>query len=935
MEYTDAFFEKIVQSARYGIWVIDECCITQYVNPSMANMLGYRVEQMLNQHLFNFLDVQGVEAAKINLARRRQGYEEQHEAIFQHKEGYAVYTMLVTWPVFDESGNYKGAIAGIVDDAQRQTMLHELTEIKEKLQLFDKVTLDGIIIHQGGRIIELNDASCRMLAGSRSELMERDFTAMCVPESKQLVIQAMQSESINKLEIKIQTTTGKALNIEWTSKRMLYRGDSVRVSVLRNVTQYRQAQTALEQIELTNQALIENAPEAIVLFEPTSGKILQANSKSHAIFGLTGQSIYDYSIQDLLAEQDGKLVGYGHAFDSLLQLANSCLAPMAEIKIKHASGALIDCELRLVAIQWQGRSLLRASLLDIRARKQAQSKMHQLSSALEQSADMVLITDKQGTIEYVNQATILTTGYSQAELIGSKPDVFNSGQHDKSFIKNLWATILKGHAYRDVLTNRKKSGEIYYEEKTITPLKNDQGEITHFVSTGKDITERMEIQANLRHLAFHDVLTGLPNRALFNDRLKTGWLNAKRHRQQMALLFFDIDHFKRINDTLGHDIGDVLLKQVAKKLKKGLRGSDTVARLGGDEFAVILNDCKDENAIRHTAEKIIQLINQPVKLADRELFVTTSIGIAVYPQDGKDSQALLKNADVAMYRAKAAGRNTYMFYRQEMNAHAFERLTLESELHRAIQQREFVLYYQPKVCLQTGHILGVEALLRWRHPKMGILLPDKFIPLLEDTGLIVPVGQWVIEQALADYTYWYQQGLQQVKLAVNLSPTQLKDVKFVETLQLALAQHKLSTSCLELEITENTMMEDGEKAFVLMQQLKQLGVHFSIDDFGTGYSSLAYLKRLPVETIKIDRSFIQDIGIEQEDEIIVRTVIAMAKNLGYKVVAEGVENLEQVRFLKSLECDVAQGYLFSQPIPAEELVLHVHDLQHQAADLCH
>ena len=935
MEYTDAFFEKIVQSARYGIWVIDECCITQYVNPSMANMLGYAVEEMHNQHLFNFLDSRGVEAAKVNLARRRQGYEEQHEAIFQHKEGYAIYTMLVTWPVFDESGNYKGAIAGIVDDAQRQTMLHELTEIKEKLQLFDKVTLDGIIIHQGGRIIELNDASCRMLEGSRTELMQRDFTAMCAPEAKQLVIQAMQSESINKLEIKVQTTTGKALNIEWTSKRMLYRGDSVRVSVLRNVTQYRQAQTALEQIELTNQALIENAPEAIVLFDPTSGQILQANSKSQAIFGLTGQSIYDYSIQDLLAEQDGKLVGYGHAFDSLLQLANSCLAPMAEIKIKHASGALIDCELRLVAIQWQGRSLLRASLLDIRARKQAQSKMRQLSSALEQSADMVLITNRQGVIEYVNQASILNTGYSQAELIGQKPDILKSGKHDSSFIKNLWATILKGHAYRDVLINRKKNGDIYYEEKTITPLKNEQGEITHFVSTGKDITERMEIQANLRHLAFHDVLTGLPNRALFNDRLKTGLLNAKRHRQQMALLFFDIDHFKRINDTLGHDIGDVLLKQVAKKLKKGLRGSDTVARLGGDEFAVILNDCKNEDAIRHTAEKIIQLINQPVKLADRELFVTTSIGVAVYPQDGKDSQALLKNADVAMYRAKAAGRNTYMFYRQEMNAHAFERLTLESELHRAIQQQEFVLYYQPKVCLQTGNILGVEALLRWIHPELGMLLPEKFIPLLEDTGLIVPVGQWVIEQALADYTYWHQQGLQQVKLAVNMSPTQLKDVKFIEGLQLALAQHKLSTSCLELEITENTMMADGEKAFVLMQQLRQLGVNFSIDDFGTGYSSLAYLKRLPVETIKIDRSFIQDIGIEQEDEIIVRTVIAMAKSLGYKVVAEGVENLEQVRFLKSLECDVAQGFLFSRPIPAEELVLHVHDLQHQAADLCH
>ncbi|EWH10321.1 PAS/PAC sensors-containing diguanylate cyclase/phosphodiesterase [Catenovulum agarivorans DS-2] len=898
-------------------------------------MLGYQVDEILNQHLFNFLDAQSVEVAKVNLARRRQGYEEQREAKFQHKEGFAVYTMLVTWPVFDEKGQYKGAIAGVVDDAQRQTMLHELTEIKEKLQLFDKVTLDGIIIHQGGRIIELNDASCRMLEGCRTELMQRDFTAMCVPESKQLVIQAMQSESINKFEVKIQTTTGKVLNIEWTCRRMNYRGDSVRVSVLRNVTQYRQAQTALEQIELTNQALIENAPEAIVLFDPASGKILQANTKSQAIFGLTGQSIFDYSIQDLLAEQDGKLVGYGHEFESLLELANSCLAPMAEVKIKHASGALIDCELRLVAIQWQGRSLLRASLLDIRARKQAQSKMRQLSSALEQSADMVLITNRQGTIEYVNQATTLITGYNQAELIGQQPDIFNSGQHDKTFIKNLWSTILKGKAYRDVLVNRKKNGDIYYEEKTITPLKNDQGEITHFVSTGKDITERMEIQANLRHLAFHDVLTDLPNRALFNDRLKTGLLNTKRRRQQMALLFFDIDHFKRINDTLGHDIGDVLLQQVAKKLKKGLRGSDTVARLGGDEFAVILNDCQDENAIRHTAEKIIELINKPVKLADRELFVTTSIGIAVYPQDGTDSQALLKNADVAMYRAKSSGRNTYMFYRQEMNAHAFERLTLESELHRAIQQQEFVLYYQPKVCLQTGLILGVEALLRWRHPELGILLPEKFIPLLEDTGLIVPVGQWVIEQALADCNQWYEQGLEHIKMAVNLSPNQLKDVKFIEGLQNALAQHQLSTSCLELEITENTMMADGEKAFVLMQQLQQIGIKFSVDDFGTGYSSLAYLKRLPVETIKIDRSFIQDIGIEQEDEIIVKTVIAMAKSLGYRVVAEGVENLEQVNFLKSLNCDIAQGFLFSRPIPSAELVSHLQDLQHQASNLCH
>ncbi|WP_143870517.1 EAL domain-containing protein [Catenovulum sediminis] len=920
MEYNEKFFEQLVHSARSGIWVIDEHCRTTYVNPSMAEMLGYTVEQMLNKHLFEFLDENGIEKAKINLARRREGQEEQRESVFIHKEGFAVYTNLVTWPVFDEQGQYRGAIAGVMDDSSRRGMLDELAEAKERLQVFDKVTVDGILIHQGGHIIELNDACCRIFEGSRKEIMTHDFTAMLLPEYKTLVIQAMHYDTVEKFEVKARSLTGKLLILELSSKRMHYRGDLVRVSVLRDVTQYKQTQTALEQIELTNQALIENAPEAIVLLDRKSLQILHANSKAGSLFGISAHRLLGQSLESFIIKHDGKLAGAGRTFDNLVQQALSCLAPLAEIKIQHQSGTAIDCELRLVSIQWQGASLLRVSLLDIRSRKRAQDKMKQLSSALEQSADLVMITDKNGIIEYVNQALLSVTGYQLEEVIGQTPALFKSKQHNSAFMRKLWKQILAGHSFRDVFVNQNKDGSVFYEEKTITPLKNEEGEITHFVSTGKDITERMEFQANLHHLAFHDSLTNLPNRALFNDRLKSSLQTAKRYRQKIALLFFDIDHFKRINDSLGHEVGDLLLKQVSKKLQQRLRGSDTVARLGGDEFAVILNNVKDDESIRQTASEIIELINQPIKLAERELFITTSIGIAVYPADGDDSLTLLKNADVAMYRAKAQGRNAFMFYQQEMNAHAFELLTLESELHRALQQQEFCLQYQPKICLRTGKMTGVEALLRWQHPEKGMIAPDKFVPLLEESGLILPVGQWVIEQALKDYRFWQSHGLFNLNLAINLSPAQLKDLKFIETLQSALAKYKLPMQCVELEITEHTMMIHGENSFLLMEQLRQLGTHFSIDDFGTGYSSLAYLKKLPVETIKIDRSFIRDIGVEVEDEIIVKTVIAMAKSLGYQVVAEGVENLKQVDFLRALDCDVAQGFLFSRPLSALDIL---------------
>lgn len=593
----------------------------------------------------------------------------------------------------------------------------------------------------------------------------------------------------------------------------------------------------------------------------------------------------------------------------LYSIEHRVVQPNGDIRFVHEQGEIYYDETGK-PVQMIG------TVHDITNRKQAESQTLKLSQALEQTADSIVITNRDGVIEYVNPAFTAITGYSKEEAIGNTPRLLKSGKHDEIFYRNIWQTLLAGDNYRNVIINRRKDGSTYYDENTITPLKNEQGEVTNFISTGKDITAMMQTQERLYHLAHHDALTSLPNRILFMDRLSHALTRCARENSKLSVLFLDLDQFKKINDTLGHNLGDKLLNLMAQRLIGAVRSEDTFARLGGDEFAILLEDTKGTYAIRQVADKIIQAMNKPFQLGKHELFCTTSIGIGIYPEDGDNAESLLKNADTAMYKAKDNGRNNYSFYSAEMHTRAFERLNLETNLRYALERNEFTLFYQP-LYDADNKIEAFEALLRWNHPQLGLVYPADFIPLLEETGMIIDVGEWVLRNACEQAQRWHHSSLGKVRVAVNLSSRQFGETGLTGRVWKILQQSRLSPEYLEIEIVESTLMENAQHTLNTLWSLRDMGVKLALDDFGTGYSSLSYLKKFPIDTIKIDRSFINDVPDDKDDITLVKTITNLAKNLKLKCVAEGVENEEQLKFLKQCGCDLMQGYYFSKPIPEQ------------------
>jgi len=546
-------------------------------------------------------------------------------------------------------------------------------------------------------------------------------------------------------------------------------------------------------------------------------------------------------------------------------------------------------------------------------------ELGKLSSAVEQASESVFITDRQGTIEYVNPAFERLTGYTQEEVIGKTPAVLKSDEHDDAFYHELWNTILDGRTFRAEFANRTKGGEIYCEEKVVTPINDHHGNLTHFVSTGRDISERKRSEKTIERLAYYDSLTDLPNRVLFTDRLNQALAQARRNSAALAVMFLDLDHFKLVNDTLGHAMGDELLRVAAKRLTGLMREGDTVARVGGDEFTVLLPSAAGPEDATKIADRILEAMRQSWQLGGHEFHLTASLGIAMYPSDGTDGIALLRNADTAMYEAKDKGRDTCQRFTTSMNAKIAERVDLDNEMRRGLERGEFVVYYQPQVEIDSGKIVGVEALVRWQHPQRGLVPPMEFIPLAEETGLIVPLGEWILRAACAQARAWQVAGLPTLRMGVNLSARQFHLPDLPDVVQRVLDETGLGAQYLQLEITESLAMRDTDFTIDVLRHLKELGAEVSIDDFGTGHSSLAYLKHFPVDALKIDRSFVSSLTIDRADAAIVETVIALARALNLHVIAEGVETQEQLAFLKSRKCDDMQGYLFSRPVPAEVL----------------
>lgn len=549
-------------------------------------------------------------------------------------------------------------------------------------------------------------------------------------------------------------------------------------------------------------------------------------------------------------------------------------------------------------------------------RKLAESTLKKLFRAVQQSPVSVMITDNKGRVEYVNPTYEATTGYNRNEVLGNLPDVMAGDFVSLEQNAEVWDAVNKGKEWRGEFCNNRKNGEVFWEYVTVAPIRDEAGDLTNLLISKEDITYRKEAEEKIYRQANFDDLTGLPNRDLTLDRLD----QALERSDHAALIVVDVDNFKKVNDSLGHAVGDEVLKIVVERISSCLDQGQTVGRVSGDEFAVVVSEMTAVSEAEALIGRILEAFSTSLEINDHEIFTTISAGVAVYPEDGLEPSILFRNSEAALSKAKEEGRNGFNFFTSHMNERAEERLLLESGLRKALENDELCLFFQPIVSAQTGQIIGAESLIRWAHPNKGMIFPDQFIPLAEETGLIVPIGKWVIEEACKCIKDFHAIGFGDFYVTVNVSPQQVWSGTLVETVEDSLKKNGLSPKYLVVEMTESVCLHDTDETLKNLQELNDLGVKLAVDDFGTGYSSLSYLKRYPFHTLKIDRTFVRDIPEDKDDMALANAMIAMAHSLSLKVVAEGVETNEQITFLREGGCDLLQGYYYSKPIAKADFI---------------
>ncbi|BAN35239.1 hypothetical protein SCD_n01413 [Sulfuricella denitrificans skB26] len=643
-----------------------------------------------------------------------------------------------------------------------------------------------------------------------------------------------------------------------------------------------------------------------------NGQCVMANPSLASIAGITQEQLLNQNFRQLGSWQTS---GIQEAAESVL-----ATGAKAELDIRSLTsffGHDVWMRCRLSRFTSRGEPHLLLMLENITEKKAAEEELRLAASVYQNSSEGILVTDVTGIILSVNPAFTEITGYTEDEALGKKTTLLRSDRHGPEFYRSMWEALTKEGCWRGEIWNRRKDGEVYLEWLSINRIEASAGAPFRYVAVFHDITELRRKDEEIRHQAFHDTLTGLPNRALMKDRLLHALERAKREGGRLSVIFIDLDRFKAINDGLGHDVGDLLLQEVARRIKIRMRTVDTVARLGGDEFVVLMEDLRDAGDCASLAQELIAEIARPMKLSGHAVEISASMGMAFYPEDGANPLELMKCADLAMYAAKSAGRNTYRFFQQDMQDRISQRLTLEMELRLALVQRDLELHYQPKVDLATGNILGVEALLRWWHPLRGLLLPADFIPLAEECGLICELGDWVLDEVCHQSAVWQAAG-HTFKIAFNISPHQLETGDLVARISELTALHGIAPSDLEIELTESAVMAYSIQAASVLARLRGIGVTVAVSDFCAGYSSLAYLRKLPIDILKINHSFVTDADSNAEDAQIVKTILALGRMFKLTMEAEGIETSHQAELLKSFGCGIAQGYFFSRPLPAQE-----------------
>jgi len=678
---------------------------------------------------------------------------------------------------------------------------------------------------------------------------------------------------------------------------------------MQDITERKLLEQTLRDNEERHRTVLEYAADAVFITNP-QGRYIYTNQQATELLGYSNQELEKMTIRDIVPDSEIQF-----AMESFRKLGEQGHF-LSEINLEHRDGHIVPVELNAVRLP---RGDFFAACRDITERLRSESYQRQAAAVYESSRDGIIITDTHARIVAVNPAFTTITGYSGDEVIGQTPRLLKSDRHPRNFYQQMWSAIKTGDGWSGEIWNRRKDGGVYPEWLSISTVTDNAGNVLNYVGVFSDLTQLKRTEAELEHLTTHDPLTDLPNVRLLEARIEHAILRAKRHRYGLAVLMLDIDRFKDINDSLGMYVGDTLLKEMAERVVKTLWQSDTVARLGGDELVVLIEELKDTQHALLVADKIRAALRPPYTINGQQYFLTVSIGISLYPENGDTPELLIREADAAVYRAKEEGRNRTTFYTESLSRSALERLSLEAGLRYALEHNELELHYQPQLLLHTRELAGLEALVRWRHPSKGLIPPDQFIPLAERTGLIETIGEWVLEEACRQMAAWRKAGIAIPRIAVNLSANQLGRKDLVEAVNTILIKYDLPTSVLELEITETAIMQDPQKATDTLKAMADLGIAMAVDDFGTGYSSLAYLQRLQLHRLKIDRAFVQGLPDNKNNVAICRAIIAMADSLGMETIAEGIEESVQHEFLDNAACTIGQGWLYAKAMPADEL----------------
>ncbi len=918
------WLEQILKSSHIGILVVDKDRNNLFVNQHLCEMSGFNEEDFLNSsaEILHISHTTYKEFARLAFDFVLKGESVSIDYQFKRKNGELFWANVSG----DVVPNQNEVLWIIVDITQKVEAQQKEVYQKNLLRSVLDATPDLIFykdyLNHNGYYLGCNSAFEKFVGKTHEEIVNHNDIELFGEEvgnffiNKDLEMLVQQKTIIN--EEWVDYPDGKKVLLS-TSKTPFYNDSNETLGLIgisRDITEIHTKNEKIlhlnERMELALQANLDglwdwNLLNDAVYFSPRWKEMLgYLENELENKFSTWKERIHPHDIEDILSSVEENINAETKYFERVHRL-------------RHKDGSWVWIQARGKTIYDENHKAIRmtGTHTDITEKRALQLKYAQQSQIIDQIHDSVISTDLEGMITSWNIGSEMILGYTKEEILGKHISIIYLKEEHQKLQDNMKRLKETGEVH-SVVHLVKKCKIVIDADLTLSLLKDESNHVIGFIGYSQDITQKKKAQDALDFQAHHDALTGLPNRLLFNDRLEHSIKKAQRNKQIMALLFIDLDHFKEINDSLGHAVGDEILKTVTDRLSQTIRKEDTLARLGGDEFTIIVENLNHAQDISFLAQKIIDELSTPIKIEDNILYVSSSIGISLYPDDGGSAQNLLKYADAAMYKAKDEGRNNYQFYSSEMTELAFERVVMETSLRESLKRGDFIVYYQAQVDAQNNKIIGMEALVRWNHPSMGIISPAKFIPLAELTGLIIELDQIVMRTAMIQFVQWYEQGLNPGRLALNLAIKQLEKKDFLLMFKSLLHETRCKAQWIELEVTEGQVMTHPEEAIEILNQISALGIELAIDDFGTGYSSLSYLKKFPIDKLKIDQSFIRDIPHDIEDIAISQAIIALAKVLNLTIIAEGVETKDQKEFLLNNGCTNIQGYYYSRPLPAKE-----------------